>query len=130
MIRKLKIICLLLLLPIYLVAQEPSTNSSNQNDLLTGKWKVDLRPTPNSDEYYQPFLVKSINNNTFTGTFYGSDIKNALINENWSKLYFAFSTSDQSNDYYHSGYLENGKLYGITYCPNREFTAPWTATRD
>ncbi|WP_104735923.1 hypothetical protein [Hanstruepera ponticola] len=130
MIRKLKIICLLLLLPIYLVAQEPSTNSSNQNDLLTGKWKVDLRPAPNSDEYYQPFLVKSINNNTFTGTFYGSDIKNALINENWSKLYFAFSTSDQSNDYYHSGYLENGKLYGITYCPNREFTAPWTATRD
>ena len=128
--RKLEIICLLLLLPIYLVAQEPITNSSDQNNLLTGNWKVDLRPTPNSEGYYQPFLVKSINNNTFSGTFYGSEIKNALINENWSKLYFAFSTSDQSNDYYHSGYLENGKLYGITYCPNREFTAPWTATRE
>ncbi len=120
------IITLLFLLPISIIAQDVTSISSEQNDPLTGNWKIDLRPTPESDGYYQSMDVKKVIGNTFTGTFYGSEIKSALINRNWAKIYFAFSTSDQSNEYYHSGYLENGKLFGITYCPNREFTAPWT----
>ncbi|MEY8848772.1 hypothetical protein AB9K26_08150 [Psychroserpens sp. XS_ASV72] len=111
-----------------IIAQDLDTNSSTKVDLLIGNWKIDLRPTPESEAYYQFFVVKEINENTFTGTFYGSEIKNGIINQNWSKLYFAFSTADQSNDYYHSGYLENGKVYGITYCPNRGFTNPWIGT--
>ncbi len=124
--RKLIIITLLFLVPISTIAQDLTSNSSEQIDPLVGNWKIDLRPTPKSDGYFQSFVVKMVNGNTFTGTFYGSEIKNALINRNWAKIYFAFSTSDQSNEYYHSGYLENGQLLGITYCPNREFTSPWT----
>ena len=118
------------LVPISIIAQDSKNNSSEIINPLIGNWKIDLRPTPESDGYYQSFNVKMINENTFTGTFYSSEIKNALINKNWDKIYFAFSTSDQSNEYYHSGYLENDKLFGITYCPNRNFTAPWTGTKE
>lgn len=127
--RKNIIILSFFLASFCLNAQNLTNDSNNTIEPLNGTWKIDLRPTPESDGYYQSFLVKMVTKNTFTGTFYGSEIKNALINRNWSKIYFAFSTSDQSNEYYHSGYLENGKLYGITYCPNREFTAPWTGTK-
>ena len=97
--------------------------------MFVGVWTIDLRPTAESEGYFQPFIVKSIEANTFKGTFYGSELENPLLNENWEKLYFAFTTKDDNNEYYHSGYMYNGKLYGITYCPNREFTAPWTGEK-
>ncbi|MFD1315158.1 hypothetical protein [Namhaeicola litoreus] len=53
-----------------------------------------------------------------------------MINKNWDKIYFAFSTSDQSNEYYHAGYLENDKLFGIIDCPNRNLAAPWTGIKE
>ena len=96
---------------------------------LKGDWTVDLRPTPDAEGYYQPFVVSSVDENSFVGTFYGSPVENSLVNANWEKLYFAFSTKDQNHAYYHSGYLLDGKLYGITYCPGRQFTAPWTGTK-
>ena len=86
---------------------------------LQGSWTIDLRPTPDSEAYYQVFEV----------SFYGSTLENGLMNTQWERVYFAFTTSDQSNTYYHSGYLLDGKLYGISYCPGREFTAPWTGIR-
>ena len=95
-----------------------------------GTWKIDLRPSPESEGYFQSFHIEIINGNAFSGTFYGSEIKNALINRNWPKIYFAFSTSDQNNEYYHTGYLQNNKVYGITYCPGREFTAPWNGIKE
>jgi hypothetical protein len=110
-------------------AQSSTAASAPDADLLSGEWSIDLRPTPDSEEYIQSFVVKSISKNTFHGTFYGSDIKNALINKNWDRLYFAFETSDSSNDYYHSGYLLDGQLFGISYCPNRNFVAPWTGRK-
>jgi len=127
--RKITIIILLLIVPLSIIAQNVPDNATKKVNPLIGNWKIDLRPTPEAEGYFQPFEVKSIDGNTFNGTFYGSEIKNALINKNWPKIYFAFSTSDQSNEYYHSGYLENDRLYGITYCPSREFTAPWTGTK-
>ena len=102
---------------------------SAQLSELEGTWTIDLRPTPDSEGYYQEFKVTQISEGTFEGSFYGSPVENSLINTNWEKLYFAFSTSDQNHSYYHSGYLLDGKLYGISYCPGREFTAPWTGTK-
>lgn len=93
---------------------------------IIGKWKIDLRPTPKSPEYFQEFEIKSIDKKEITGTFYGSKIIKGLINTEWSKIYFAFSTSDKTHTYFHSGYFEKGKVYGISYCPTRNFTAPWT----
>ncbi|MGB5666098.1 MAG: hypothetical protein WBM53_04560 [Maribacter sp.] len=121
---------ILLLIPIAIMAQDLNDSSAETLDSLIGNWTIDLRPTPESDGYFQSFVVTPKGEKSFTGTFYGSEINNALVNRNWPKIYFAFSTSDQSNDYYHSGYLENGKLYGITYCPSREFTAPWTGVKE
>lgn len=105
--------------------QSTYKKSHINSDDLKGTWKIDLRPTPTSEAYYQLFEVNSIEKNTFKGTFYGSSIKEGLINTQWKSTYFAFSTSDKSNTYYHSGYILDGKIYGISYCPNRNFTAPW-----
>ena len=96
---------------------------------LQGSWTIDLRPTPDSEAYYQVFEVNSVEETSFKGSFYGSTLENGLMNTQWERVYFAFTTRDQSNTYYHSGYLLDGKLYGISYCPGREFTAPWTGIR-
>ncbi len=110
-------------------AQTAENDTEQQIAQLKGEWKIDLRPTPTAEAYYQTFIVSKVNGNRFKGTFYGSKIKEGLINQNWDQLYFAFSTSDGSNEYYHSGYLKDGKLIGISYCPGREFTAPWSGLK-
>ena len=96
----------------------------------TGTWKIDLRPTPKSEAYYQIFVVKSIKKNTFKGTFYGSPIKDGFINTQWKRTYFAFSTSDNTHTYYHSGYFLDGKVYAISYCPTRSLTSPWRGEKE
>ena len=126
-----KYLFLVMLLPlsfgtIYGQLTEAATPPS---DPFLGEWTIDLRPEPSAEGYYQVFQVTAIEGNTFTGTFYGSPIKNGFVNRNWDPFYFAFTTSDASNDYYHSGYLENGTLQGISYCPDRSFTAPWTGVK-
>lgn len=120
---------LLLLLSNNMYAQEEIQTDINDNAALVGEWVIDLRPTPQSEGYFQLFIVESIEANTINGTFYGSNLESSLLNDNWEKLYFAFTTRDDSNDYYHSGYLLDGRLFGITYCPKRKFTAPWTGTK-
>lgn len=120
---------LLLFNPFGIFSQEKNTDVVKPTDILIGEWTIDLKPTPESDGYFQSFVVEFINENTFKGTFYGSILENAILNSNWNKLYFAFTTRDQNNEYYHSGYLLNGKLFGITYCPNRNFAAPWIGVK-
>jgi hypothetical protein len=121
--------CLLFLTSTTIFAQDKTEEISDSTKVLIGEWTIDLRPTPESTEYFQPFVVDLIEGNTFKGTFYGSNLENALLNKNWDKLYFSFTTKDSSNEYYHSGYLVNGKIFGISYCPNRNFTAPWTGEK-
>ena len=111
----------LLLVPLLMNAQEKLT--------LQGTWTIDLRPSPDAEAYYQVFEVSSINGSSFEGSFYGSAVESALLNTQWEKLYFAFTTRDQNHAYHHSGYMLDGQLYGISYCPGREFTAPWTGIR-
>ena len=112
-----------------LLAQEANPTKTLDKQTLLGEWSLDLRPTPQSEAYFQPFVVETIEGNSFTGTFYGSPIEGSLLNDSWEKLYFAFTTKDVNNEYYHSGYLLDGELHGITYCPNREFTAPWSGSK-
>jgi len=56
----------------------------------------------------------------FTGGF---------LNTDWDKVYFAFTTQDQSGTYYHSGYVEGNKVYGITLNEGRGFVLPWKGER-
>lgn len=126
---KITLLGLLLFASYSITAQEVDDQESTTANPIIGNWTIDLRPTPESDAYFQSFVVEAIEGKSIVGTFYGSEISQGLINMNWPKIYFAFSTSDQSNEYYHSGYLENGQLFGISYCPGRDFTAPWTGTK-
>ena len=92
---------------------------------IKGNWQIDLRPSTDADPYLQDFEVTAVSGNTFQGYFYGSPLEDAKLNRNWEVLYFAFTTRDNTYEYYHSGYLLDGKLYGISYCPGREFVQPW-----
>lgn len=96
---------------------------------LTGTWKVDLRPGPDAESYFQTLRIDPQGENTFSGVFYGSKIKDGLINDAWKEISFAFTTRDQNHTYYHTVTLSDGTLSGTTYCPQRDLVAPWTAIR-
>ena len=99
------------------------------NEQLIGEWRIDLRPTPDAEPYYQIFAIEGVTDSGITGTFYGSSLEDGYLNTVWPELYFAFTTKDATNSYYHSGYLKEGKLYGTSYCPGRNFIARWTGER-
>lgn len=128
--KKICLLFALLAFPTLFFGQDMETKMKDHTDTLIGNWILDLRPAPDAEGYFQPFTVISIKENSFEGTFYGSPIEVGLLNRNWDRLYFAFRTRDQSNEYYHSGYLLDGKVIGTTYCPNRQFTAPWVGTKE
>lgn len=113
----------------YLEACMPHSEDGFFADTLEGRWDIDLRPTPDADPYTQEFRVTQISGNTFQGYFYGSPLEGARLNRNWDELFFAFTTRDQNFEYYHSGYMRDGELYGVSYCPGREFVQPWTGVR-
>lgn len=121
---------LLLSAPLVLIAQNESVHEEGKTTQLDGIWTIDLRPTPDSEPYLKEFVIALKSDGSFSGEFYGSTFTNGLINKNWGKVYFAFSTNDQSSQYFHSGYLFENKIYGTTYCPNRDFIAPWNGTKN
>ncbi|MFK7758096.1 MAG: hypothetical protein AB8B53_14300 [Flavobacteriales bacterium] len=103
---------------------------SVDQDELKGTWSVDLRTSADSAPYFKSFEVGSVKEKKFEGQFYDSKFKNGLINTEWDRVYFAFSTRDSSSEYYHTGYILKGKMYGQTFCPKRDFTMPWTAVKN
>lgn len=105
------------------------TPFSEGADALEGKWQVDLRASPEAAPYTKVLDIKMRNNGTFSGRFYGSKFKKGVVNESWPQLCLAFRTEDRNNAYFHTAQLRGDTLIGQTYCPNRQFTAPWTATR-
>jgi hypothetical protein len=98
-------------------------------DILIGTWKVDLRPTPDSEPYFKEFVVRSVQGNAFTGTFYDTEISQARINTDWGKLRIAFVTADGSGAYHHSAVLDADKLEGMTNATGRDFLSYWSAVK-
>ncbi len=96
---------------------------------LIGTWKVDLRSKPGDLEYFQQFVVSSVNGREFAGTFYGTQIEQARINTDWGAVRIAFVTSDQSGPYNHSATLVGGRLEGLTNSTGRNFLSFWSAVR-
>lgn len=127
MTMKKTILLLFVCMSSMVFAQNATSVHSNQ---LNGIWQIDLRPTPDSEAYFKQMTIQITDDNTFNGTFYDSTFKKGFLNTSWPNIYFAFSTKDKSNTYYHSGYFDGNTLHGVTYCPNREFTAPWTGTKE
>ncbi len=106
-----------------------SFRANGQNKPLTdsimGTWIIDLRPTPASEPYLKEFKFTRVEGKKFDGEFYGYPFSGGFLNTDWGKVYFAFTTQDQSGTYYHSGYMEGNKVYGITLNENRAFVLPW-----
>lgn len=100
-------------------------DGEKKNDLV-GEWQLDLRPSPDSEAYFQVFMVETINDDVLIGSFYGSPVESGLVNRNWPELYLAFTTRDATYNYYHSASLKDGVLKGISYCPGRSLVTPWT----
>ncbi len=98
-------------------------------DSALGTWKIDLRPTPESEPYIKEFKFTKINGKKFDGEFYGYPFSGGFLNTSWDKIYFAFTTSDQSSLYYHSGYIDGNTIFGITLNEKREFVLPWRGER-
>lgn len=101
------------------------TENAKGTDSLLGTWVIDLRPAPDSEPYLKDFKFTKIEGKKFDGEFYGYPFSGGLLNTDWDKIYFAFTTADQSGTYYHSGYIENNKVFGITLNENRKFVLPW-----
>ena len=96
---------------------------------LIGAWKVDLRPTPSAQAYFQEFVVSSVKGKSFAGTFYGAPIEQARINTDWGTVRIAFVTSDQSGPYNHSATLIGSRLEGLTNSTGRDFLSYWSAVK-
>lgn len=97
--------------------------------VLTGTWKVDLRPTPADPPYYQEFVVTAVSGGSFEGRFYGAPIEQARINVDWGAVRIAFVTSDQSGPYNHSATLTGGRLEGLSNSTGRNFLSYWSAVK-
>jgi hypothetical protein len=106
-----------------------SYSVSDDPNKLEGTWQVDLRPTPESEPYFKDFEITLAGENSFNGKFYDTEFSGGLLNSDWSKIYFGFTTNDMSGKYFHSGYLKNDTLFGMTYSEGRSFVMPWLAVR-
>lgn len=98
-------------------------------DKALGTWVIDLRPTPESEPYLKDFKFTKIDSTRFDGEFYGYPFSGGFLNTDWDKIYFAFTTGDQSGTYYHSGYIEGDKVYGMSLNENRKLMLPWRGER-
>ncbi|OYU46812.1 MAG: hypothetical protein CFE44_00260 [Burkholderiales bacterium PBB4] len=96
---------------------------------LLGTWKVDLRPTPAAEAYYQEFVVTSVKGKSFEGTFYGSALTQGRINTDWGTVRIAFVTADGSGPYNHSAVLAGSTLQGLTNSTGRDFLSYWSAEK-
>lgn len=108
--------------------QENSNNTVNL-EKVKGTWLLDLRPDPNSEPYLKDFIVNPTTGKGFDGEFYGTKFTGGYFNTDWENIYFAFTTGDKDNVYYHSGYIIGDKIFGISYSEGRKFTSHWTGTK-
>ena len=92
---------------------------------LTGTWQIDLRPLPDAAPYLKEFVVSDYKDGTLSGTFYDTPFSDGKVNTRWGKIYFAFTTADNSGVYYHSGSMSDGKVSGTSFSTGRKFLQPW-----
>ncbi len=102
---------------------------SFDKDNIKGTWLIDLRPSPISEPYLKNFIINPTEGEEFSGEFYGTEFSTGIFNTDWENLYFAFTTKDKTSTYFHSGYISENKIYGVSYSEERKFTSHWTGTK-
>ncbi len=98
-------------------------------DDLSGRWLVDLRPTPDSAPYTQPLVLSVGDDGAVSGTFYGSRIEDFVTCVAQGTRHLAFVTRDESNTYFTSARVLEDRIVGRTHSPQREFLSVWSARR-
>ena len=53
-----------------------------------------------------------------------------MFNTDWGKIYFAFTTADKENIYYHSGFIEGDVISGVSFSADRKFISHWTGHKN
>ena len=98
--------------------------------MLVGTWDVDLRPTPDSAPYIQPFVVTSAENGVLEGKFYDTPIENGRFVVRDGVVHFSFTTRDGSGPYYSTGRFGDGNgIRGSTHSLGRDFFLVWSGIR-
>lgn len=96
---------------------------------LIGTWRVDLRPTPDAEPYYEEMVIESVDDRKVAGRFYGTEVDDGRLDATWGELRIAFVTNDGSGAYHTSGVLRGDQIVGTTHSIGRGFLSRWTATR-
>jgi len=109
--------------------QKSDSLKSFDKDKIKGTWLIDLRPSPNSEIYLKNFIITPAEGKEFSGEFYGTEFSTGIFNTDWENVYFAFTTKDKTNTYFHSGYISGNRIYGVSYSEGRKFTSHWTGTK-
>ncbi len=127
--RLIHLICLTLLSNLTFSQTTATDKTTVAPEVIVGEWIIDLRTSPEASPYLQSFIVSQQDGNKFTGLFYGSPIQETCLNKNWNKLHFAFRSSDTNHDYYQTGYIVGDEIFGVSYCPQRDFVMPWSGKK-
>jgi hypothetical protein len=97
---------------------------------LSGRWIVDLRPSPTSPAYDKPMTLAIEADRTISGTFYESDIEAGQVSASNGRVCFAFRTTDGVGPYHTSGCLLGDRILGQTWAEHRTFVLNWSAVRE
>ena len=97
---------------------------------LTGRWIVDLRPSPEAPKYDKPMTLAIAVDRTVSGTFYESDIEAGRASASNDRACFAFRTTDGVGPYHTSGCLVGDRILGQTWAEHRKFVLNWIAVRE
>jgi hypothetical protein len=97
---------------------------------LTGRWIVDLRPSPETPKYDKPMTLAIATDGAVSGTFYESDIESGRASASNGRVCFAFRTTDGVGPYLTSGCLIGDRILGQTWAEHRKFVLNWSAVRE
>jgi hypothetical protein len=97
---------------------------------LTGRWIVDLRPSPEDPMHDKPMTLAIAADGTVSGTFYESEIEAGRASASNGRLCFAFRTTDGVGPYHTSGCLVGDRIHGQTWAEHRRFVLNWSAVRE
>ena len=97
---------------------------------LTGRWIVDLRPSPEDPKYDKPMTLAIAADRTVSGTFYESEIEAGRASASNGRVCFAFRTTDGVGPYHTSGCLVGDRIFGQTWAEHRKFVLNWSALRE
>jgi len=111
----------------YVILHTPATRYPSQQ--LVGTWEVQFLPGKGEDPSYTTLVIEEVATNTFSGTFYYSEMGECRLIRRQDTWYLAFITEDNSGYYASSARLTGDQLEGTTHAIGRDFLSVWKANK-